>query len=161
MLAVIAACCAERNGYALHFPGFGTLAHPRLPSLDPNNLAIASLANGFTLTMWLRFDNLDPDRFVYPIALVHESDQVFFGPFGGMHGGFQMNVAVDTVSSLGQNASCWHHFAESWDQSTGEIVIYIDGKELKRESGVGQGVTFLDKRATLMLGSRCHTVSPR
>jgi hypothetical protein len=123
----------ERNGYALAFPGFATIAHPRQLMLDPSNAEIGRLASGFTAFAWVRFDDLDPSRWVYPVGMFHESDSVFFGFFGGVHGGFQSGSSVGgVVSSLGINASCWHHYVQSWNQTTGEIRFYIDGVPLAR-----------------------------
>ena len=79
-----------------------------------------------------------------------------------MHGGFQSGVRIDgVVESLGATASCWHHYAQSWNLTSGEIRVYIDGKFLLNKAGVGPGSTFLDKRATIMLGGRCVTTDDR
>ena len=110
-----------RNGYALRFPGFATIAAPRALTLDPANAQIARLASGFTISVWLRFEDLTPSRWVYPVAIFHEEDSLWFGPFGGVHGGFQMESRVsNVVASLGENATCWHHYVQSWNQTTGK-----------------------------------------
>ena len=118
---VLQAVAAHRNGYAVRFPGFATIAAPRTLTLNPTNAQIARLAGGFTISVWLRFEDLTLSRWEYPVAILHEEDSAWFGPFGGVHGGFQMGVQVkDVVGSLGENASCWHHYVQSWNQTTGK-----------------------------------------
>ena len=59
------------------------------------------------------------------------------------------------VSSLGEGARCWHHYAQTWDQRTGAISIYIDGVRQDRNIFLGANTTFLDKQPALFLGSKC------
>ena len=47
-----------RNGYALSFPSRASIATTRTANLSPTNAAIASLADGFTVAAWVRFDSV-------------------------------------------------------------------------------------------------------
>ena len=117
---------AERNGYALGFPGRGTLASTRRLFLDPSNAEIARLRHGFTLTSWVKFMKSDPVHFAAPVSVVWTDDTTGFTAFGGAHGGWRWGGRSPSLMADIQLQS-WHWLAESWDEHTGEVRFHLDG----------------------------------
>ena len=64
--------------------------------------------------------------------------------------GFATSVLAGASSAL--DASVWHHYVESWDQSSGARAIYLDGVQLSSQSAAGTGATFLDASAYMYIG---------
>eukprot|EP00966_Prymnesium_polylepis_P016666 384116-Prymnesium_polylepis.1 len=92
-------------GYSLRFSGITTLAATRTPLLSQSNTAIARMANGFSVSAWLRFDSLDRDQRLYWIALSHSADVTWFTPFAGPHNGYIASTTPSpSVSTLGAMA---------------------------------------------------------
>ena len=150
-----------RNGYALAFPGLFTIAVIKTP-LNPTTFA--SLEEGMSATAWARFDIIALDRWQHVILVGHDEDTIMFSPFAGAQGFYNFGTPVsDVVSTLGMNATCWHHYATTWNQSTGAMHFYIDGQEVNRNlrpvAYGGEGKRFLDKRPVVFLGSRCWLTS--
>ena len=52
-------------------------------------------------------------RIAIPFTIATVVDGNFFQPFGGFHGGYQFgSIGPQSVSTLGDNASQWHHYAQ-------------------------------------------------
>ena len=54
----LATCQSANNGYVASYSTRAQLAGTRVAYLDTNNGEIARLANGFTISIWLRFPDL-------------------------------------------------------------------------------------------------------
>jgi len=121
------------------------------------------MADGFSASAWLRFDSLDHDQLLYWIALSHQTDVTFFTPFAGPHNGYIASATPSpSVSTLGAGALEWHHYCATLDLHSGEVVTYIDGAELAREtfaSTRGFSASFFASKPTLQFGARCTSAS--
>ena len=117
---------ASRNGYALGFPGRGTLASTRTLFLDPADPQIARLSGGFTVTSWVRFLEADPLHFTAPVSVVWTDDTTGYTAFGGSHGGWRWTVRAPSMMD-DIELDEWHWLGESWDEQTGEVRFFLDG----------------------------------
>ena len=81
-------------------------------------------------------------------------------PFAGMHGGWMMQQrAPPIVSGLGREASNWHHFAVSWNKTSGATTYYLDGQKSFTSTSYDMlgNQTFLERTAFITLGRQCAT----
>ncbi|KAL1511077.1 hypothetical protein AB1Y20_005900 [Prymnesium parvum] len=147
------------HGYALRFPSPGAMGGIRNIMLNSSDPQIAPLALGFTFSVWLRFDDITPSRYQYPLAFVSSQDDFMHLPFGGPLGGttFGRNWDLGTspVSNLSTRAFQWHSYIETWEPSAGAVRTYIDGVLYASRVGIGIGRNPLQASASLFLGSRC------
>jgi len=147
----------SRNGYALSFTGTGQIAGTRSVLLDPSNAAVARLRDGLTVMMWLAFNDLTPTRFMPPLMINTFADSNFLQPFGGLHGGFQFGGAGPDAVGQVANATDWHHYAETWNASTGRVVVWVDGQETSAGYFArGASADFLADEAYMLLGMHCY-----
>ena len=53
-------------------------------------------------------------------------------PFAGIHGGFQLGGSAPEPSAVGsvEDATQWHHYAQSCNATDGRRVVYVDGVEV-------------------------------
>ena len=144
------------NGHTLHFHSPGSIAGTRVSLLDPANAEVARLAEGFTTFAWQKFEDVNPLDFLATLTINTFAQSNFWEPFGGLHGGFLFgSAAPSSVDSLADEGTEWHHYAMSWNRSTGEVVAYIDGAlHLTHQSG--ETSSFLDHQPYLMLGMHCY-----
>ena len=155
---LLAARCAEaHNGYSLSISNPGQIAATRAVNLDPSHPEVARLGDGFTMMVWLRFNDMTSSRVQLNIAISSELDGNFFQPFGGLQGGYQFGGGGPAMAStLGADASTWHHYAQSWDASSGARAVYLDGQPLDSVASVSPNLSFLDQNAYMYIGMNCY-----
>jgi len=120
------------------------------------------MASGFTFMMWLRFNDLTASRPAIHWGLGCTSDANFMQPFAGIHGGFQLGGSAPEPSAVGsvEDATQWHHYAQSWNATDGRRVVYVDGVEVSSDAA-GDGATyiggaFLDDDAFMYIGMNSY-----
>ena len=156
ILLLIAPVLAQQ-GYSLSLTQRGALASTRRPTLDPNNVQLATLAGGFTWMAWLRFNDLTPSRMQINWAMGTQLDGNFFQPFAGIAGGYSFGGSFPAMASLtADKGANWHHYALSWDSATGARVMYIDGVAGTALPPAGGGQTFLDQDAYMVIGANTY-----
>ena len=144
---------AANNGYVASFTEKASLmALKNKMFLDPNDAEIARLADGFTMMLWAKFNDLSPTLFQPPMAIYLLTDGNWLQPFGGVHGGFEFGSnAPVTVKDLGDDAANWHHYAVSWDKTTGNRSHYVDGVQVNSDQA-GAGADWLADGAFIVGG---------
>ena len=141
------------NGYSLSFSQPGSVAATRRNYLDPDDTELQRMAKGFTVMMWLRFNDLTPSSAQINWGIQTSSDNNFIQPFAGIHGGYQLGGNAPRPSAVGSvtDATQWHHYAQSWNAADGRRVVYVDGVELSNDvAGINR--TFLDDNAIMVVG---------
>ena len=127
LILAFAPRAASHNGYSFSVSGGTQMAGTRVSVLDSSDPEIAKFANGLSMTLWVRFNDLSPTRTQIPCTInTHQQDNFIQG-FAGAEGGYMFGGgAPQLVSTLpGDNASNWHHYAFTWDYS--EAKFYVDG----------------------------------
>jgi hypothetical protein len=142
------------NGYVMRFSGLTEVASTRSTLLDSSNTEIARLAAGFTICLWIKFDDVTPTRIQPSLQILHHSDGNFMQPFAGLHEGFQLGgSAPTTLATLGDNITQWHHYAVAWSVSDGRRMIWLDGVLVNSDT-LNAGVTWLDKQPFIVVSAR-------
>ena len=83
-------------------------------------------------------------------------------PVAGIHGGFQLGGSAPEPSAVGsvEDATQWHHYAQSWNATDGRRVVYVDGVEVSSDAaGDGAayiGGAFLDDDAFMYIGMNVY-----
>ena len=151
----------QANGYVAQFTTRAQLMGTKTQLLDASNVEIAKLSAGFTISLWARFPDLS--NYVMPtVQILLLTDGNFMQPFAGTHGGYEFTSgAVGTVSTLGDAARNWHHYAMSWDSSSGARKHYIDGVLISTTKKTNYGSTWFtkangDNNAFIILGQGCY-----
>ena len=126
LILAFAPPAASHNGYSFSVSGGTQMAGTRVSVLNSADPEIAKFANGLSMTLWARFNDLSPTRTQIPCSLNTQQEDNFIQGFAGMDGGYMFGgAAPQIVSTLGDNASNWHHYAFTWDYS--EAKFYLDG----------------------------------
>ena len=126
LILAFAPPAASHNGYSFSVSGGTQMAGTRVSVLNSSDPEIAKFANGLSMTIWARFNDLSPTRKQMPISINTHQEDNFFQGFAGMDGGWMFGgAAPQIVSTLGDNASDWHHYAFTWDYS--EAKFYVNG----------------------------------
>ena len=127
LILAFAPPAASHNGYSFSVSGGTQMAGTRVSVLNSSDPEITKFANGFSMTLWARFNDLSETRTQIPCSInTHQQDNFIQG-FAGMEGGYMFGgAAPQLVSTLpGDSASDWHHYAFTWDYS--EAKFYVDG----------------------------------
>ena len=69
ILAAFAGTAAAHNGYTLSSTGGAGFAGTRVAFLSATSTEFDKLANGVTLAMWLRFNDVSAQRTMLPISI--------------------------------------------------------------------------------------------
>ena len=102
--------------------GLHQLASTRRHTLDPSDPEIQKLGDGFTLMLWARFHDMSNVGQVH-FQMAHRGDGNMMQPFAGTHGGWVFTgAAPPTVATLADGGASWHHYAVSWDRTTGNCT---------------------------------------
>jgi hypothetical protein len=119
-----------------------------LNSADPE---IAKFANGVSMTLWARFNDLTPTRTQIPWSINTQKQDNFMQGFAGMEGGYMFGGAAPQVASTlpGDNATDWHHYAFTWDYS--EAIFYLDGAVVSTLQQT-EGTNWWDESAYIIVG---------
>ena len=149
---------ASASGYAVSFVGSGQMMSTRSLYLDGTDDAeISKLAAGFTVAFWVKFNDLTPSRNQANMDMNHLEDGTFFAGTGGVLGGYQFSSgAPRVVSSLGEAAVDWHHYAFSWDTATNVRKTYLDGALFQEDQLSYAKTNWLDYQPHLHFGYHCY-----
>ena len=130
LVLALAPPAAAHNGYSFSGTGGTQMAGTRVAVLNSTDPEIMKFANGFSMTLWARFNDLSPIRTQIPWSINTQVQDNFMQGFAGMEGGYMFGgAAPQIVSTLpGDSARDWHHYAVAWDHS--EAKIYLDGAEV-------------------------------
>ena len=147
-----------QNGYVASFTMPNQILSTLAPKLNASNIEIARLSDSFTVMMWMRFNDVSPNRLQYVFGVLSPVDVIHFTPFaGGMDGFVFGSRAPPMVSTLGASATQWHHYAMSWRSSDGLLTSYIDGLPIGSQV-LGAGLNFIQPaggETFLTLGGIC------
>lgn len=156
LLCQLLSACGH-NGYTLHVTAPGSMAGTKVPLLDPSNVEVARLNDGFTVGVWLLFENVNPSQ-MQPTVMINTHLEInFFEPFAGLHGGFQFGTSAPaSVSTLPDKGTAWHHYAQSWDRLAGTTALYIDGQLISTGTGSTSPTWLSADQAYLHLGMHCY-----
>ena len=168
LLLLVVRVARTGNGYVAAFSAKSQIMGTRVAMLNGSaNTEIARLSEGFTISMWLRFRDVEKPigySMVTPFSLQTTKDSNFMQPFAGLHGGWEFGAnAPPTIATLpAASQHDWHHYALSWDAASGARSHYVDGKL----AGVPDIVSndfyrdWLDHEPYLLLGLQCtETIS--
>ena len=151
---------APAEGYALSF-GPQMIAATKTRFLDGTNTEVSRLADGFTMTAWVRWNDGTMIRKQPPVTLGHSQDADFWKPFNKL---YEFNIAGMSVGTYSvydwKIDGKWHHISVSWNNADGVVRAHVDGlsgSEVFRIEGGPRGIgdTFLDKQSFLLLGLGC------
>ena len=123
------ATTSQSAGFALQCAQNYPIAILRNYYLDAANAEVAKLRRGFTLTVWLKYEALSLAHSPYPVSLIHALDINFVQPFGptSSYTGFFLGSAAPATVSHVANRYAWHHYAVSFNASSGVGQSYVDG----------------------------------
>jgi len=145
------------NGGYLSFTGKDQMATTKMGKMDKSNTEVQKImANGFTIMFWARFHDETSSTYNPTLQIGVTSDGNFMQPFGGLHGGWQFaSGSPATVSTLA-DATIWHHYAISWNPTTGAREHYIDGAVMNSDvTNAGHAFMTTDD-AFVLLGMNCY-----
>ena len=94
------AAASAANGYFYQQSGNAQLSSTRAALLNTTNVEIVRLTNGFTLMLWIRFDDTSPSIFQANVQILTLVQGNFMQPFGGYNEGFQFGGALGLLLPL-------------------------------------------------------------
>ena len=151
LILAFAPPAASHNGYSFSGTGGTQMAGTRASVLNSTDPEIAKLANGVSMTLWARFNDLTPTRTQMPWSINTQQQDNFMQGFAGMEGGFMFGgAAPQIVSTLpGETARDWHHYAFTWDYT--EAKFYLDGAVVSTLQQT-EGINWWHEQAYIIVG---------
>ena len=151
LILAFASPAASHNGYSFSRTGGTQMAGTRASVLNSADPEIAKFANGVSMTLWARFNDLTPTRTQIPWSINTQKQDNFMQGFAGMEGGYMFGGAAPQVASTlpGDNATDWHHYAFTWDYS--EAIFYLDGAVVSTLQQT-EGTNWWDESAYIIVG---------
>jgi hypothetical protein len=151
LILAFAPPAASHNGYSFSRTGGTQMAGTRASVLNSADPEIAKFANGVSMTLWARFNDLTPTRTQIPWSINTQKQDNFMQGFAGMEGGYMFGGAAPQVASTlpGDNATDWHHYAFTWDYS--EAISYLDGAVVSTLQQT-EGTNWWDESAYIIVG---------
>jgi hypothetical protein len=105
--------------------------------------------NDFTISLWLKSDDITADNAVVLMASENNNNFVkFFLQGEEIHVGVCDDGTKDAVRTENLSSDTWYHIAGVWDADQNQILVYCNG-ELYTEAGernfaLGSGVNLLE-----------------
>lgn len=129
---VVGATWSEQGiiGGCYYFEGAGDYIEHDLPT------ALSDVTNNdFSISLWLKSDNIDDDQRVIWEGGIHKNFGVMFQYGTQIHFGICYNNGIqDSVRTENLTSNTWYHIVGTWDASEKLLKIYLNG-DLSTESG--------------------------
>ena len=84
--------------------------------------------NGFTVSVWLRFQFNEQASYQTPFLFHTTADHTMMAPFGGDAGGWIFGNGATRVVAAVSDSSSWHQYAITLDYTNGQLQYFIDGQ---------------------------------